>query len=137
MQINPYLLFDGCCRDAFEFYAECFGGKIDAMISHRGTPAEGHVAPEWVDKIMHARMTVGVWVLMGSDAPPDRSEGPARGFSVHYGTTDPQDAVRVFQKLAEGGTVKMAIQPTFWASQFGMLVDRFGIPWMVNCEAPR
>ena len=137
MQINPYLLFDGRCKEAFEFYAETFGGKIDAMIDHRGTPMEKHVPPEWLDKIMHARMTVGEWVLMGSDAPPDRYLGAPHGFSVHCGTTDPEDAKRVFSQLAEGGTVEMPIQPTFWSAQFGMLVDRFGIPWMVHCEAAR
>jgi PhnB protein len=72
---------------------------------------------------------------MGSDAPPDRYTGAPHGFSVHCGATDPEEAKRVFSQLAEGGTVEMPIQPTFWAAQFGMLVDRYGIPWMVNCEA--
>jgi PhnB protein len=70
---------------------------------------------------------------MGADAPPGRYEAP-KGFSVSIGIKDPVEAERIFHALAEDGTVQMPIQKTFWASRFGMLVDRFGIPWMVNCE---
>jgi len=133
MRVNPYLLFNGQCEAAFKFYADCFGGKIEAMLPHAGTPAEPHVPAEWRDKILHARMTVGEDVLIGSDAPPDRFEQP-KGFSVTIQLTDPAEAERVFHRLAEGGTVQMPIQQTFWATKFGMLVDRFGTPWMVNCQ---
>jgi PhnB protein len=133
MQINPYLMFHGDCKEAFEFYAKCLGGKIEAMLPHAGTPAEPHVAPEWRDKIMHARLAVGDAVLMASDAPPGHQEKP-QGFSVSVQIADPAEAERVFHALAEGGTVRMPIAETFWAHRFGMLVDRFGIPWMVNCQ---
>jgi len=133
MRVNPYLLFNGQCEAAFKFYADCFGGKIEAMLPHAGTPAEPHVPAEWRDKILHARMTVGEDVLIGSAAPPDRFEQP-KGFSVTIQLTDPAEAERVFHRLAEGGTVQMPIQQTFWATKFGMLVDRFGTPWMVNCQ---
>lgn len=133
MRVNPYLLFNGQCKEAFTFYAECLGGKIEAMLTHAGTPAEAHVPAEWRDKILHARMTVGEDVIMGSDAPPGRFE-PPKGFSVTIQLTDPAEAERIFQKLAEGATVQMPIQQTFWAARFGMLVDRFGTPWMVNCQ---
>ena len=89
----------------------------------------------WRNKIMHARLTVGDRILMGSDAPPDRYE-PMKGFSVTLGVDDPKDAERVFHALSENGTVQMPIQKTFWATRFGMLVDQFGTPWMVNCEQP-
>ena len=135
MQLNPYLTFDGRCEAAFEFYAKCLGGEIVAMIPHEGTPAADHVPSEWRNKIMHARLVVGDKVLMGSDAPPDRFEKP-QGFSVTLGVDKPADAERIFQALAEGGAVQMPIQETFWAFRFGMLVDQFGIPWMVNCEKP-
>ena len=82
---------------------------------------------------MHARLSVGDNVLMGSDAPPDRYE-PMKGFTVTLGIDDPHDAERVFHALSENGTVQMPIQETFWAVRFGMLVDRFGTPWMINCE---
>ncbi len=133
MQLNPYLTFRGECEAAFKFYAKVLGGKIEAMMPHEGTPAAEHVPPEWRSKIMHARLTVGDKVLMGSDAPPAHHE-PMKGFSVTLGVEDPADAERIFHALAENGTVRMPIQQTFWAARFGMLVDRFGTPWMINCE---
>jgi PhnB protein len=133
MRVNPYLLFNGRCQEAFTFYAECLGGKIEAMLPHAGTPAEGHVPPEWREKIMHARLSLGEDVIMGSDAPPGHFE-PPKGFSVTIQLTDPAEADRIFQRLSDGATVTMPIQQTFWAARFGMLVDRFGTPWMVNCQ---
>ena len=132
MQLNAYLLFKGNCEEAFKFYEKCLGGRIEAMIRHAGTPAEQHVPAEWRDKIMHAQLVVGDAVLMGSDAPLDRFEEP-RGFSVSLTTNDPAEAERLFHALEEGGKVRMPIQQTFWSPRFGMLVDRFGIPWMINC----
>ncbi|MGZ5121762.1 MAG: VOC family protein [Burkholderiales bacterium] len=133
MQINPYLLFNGQCEAAFKFYERVLGGKIDAMMTHAGTPAEAHVPPEWRNKIIHARLVVGDEVLMGSDAPPDRFQKP-QGFSVSIQINKPADAERIFKALAENGTVQMPFEQTFWAFRFGMCGDRFGIPWMVNCE---
>jgi PhnB protein len=133
MQLSPYLTFNGQCEAAFKFYERCLGGKIEAMITHAGTPAEAHVPTEWRNKILHARLIVGDQVLMGSDAPPERYEEP-KGFSVSLQINDPADAERIFHALGENGTVRMPIEQTFWAVRFGMLVDRFGIPWMVNCE---
>ena len=135
MHINPYLFFDGRCEEAFEFYAKVLGGKIIAMLPHEGTPAEGHVPAEWRSKIMHARLEIGDQALMASDAPPQYQEAAKGSYvSLHY--TDPADAERVFNGLAEGGTIRMAMEETFWAARFGMLVDRFGTPWMVNCDKP-
>ena len=133
MQVNPYLTFKGDCETAFKFYEKVLGGKIVMMQAHEGTPAAEQTPPEWRSKILHARMTVGDWVLMGSDAPPSRYEQP-KGFSVTVNVEDPAEADRIFQALAENGTVRMPIQKTFWAIRFGMLVDRFGTPWMINCE---
>jgi len=133
MQLNPYLLFNGQCEAAFKFYEKILGGKIVAMMPHEGTPAAGQVSPEWRKKILHARLSVGDEVLMGSDAPPDRYE-PMKGFSVTLGIDDPKEAERIFHALAENGAVRMPIEKTFWAERFGMLVDKFGTPWMINCE---
>ena len=133
MKLNSYLTFNGQCEAAFKFYEQCLGGKIVAMVTHVGTPAEEQVPAEWRNKILHARLIVGDEVLMGSDAPPDHYE-ESKGFSVTIGVDDPKDAERIFDALAKNGTVKMPIQKTFWAVRFGMLVDQFGIPWMVNCE---
>jgi PhnB protein len=135
MQLNPYLVFNGNCEAAFKFYEKVLGGKIEAMLPHEGTPAAEHVPPEWRNKIMHARLSVGDEVLMGSDAPPDRYEA-MKGFSVTLGIDRPADAERIFHALAEKGTVRLPIQQTFWAARFGMLVDQFGTPWMINCEQP-
>ena len=91
------------------------------------------VPAEWRQQILHARLTVGDEVLMGSDAPPERYKQP-QGISVSLNTKDTSEAERIFHALAENGTVQMPLQETFWAVRFGMLVDRFGTPWMINCE---
>ena len=134
MQVNAYLLFDGRCEEAFRFYEKCFNGKIVAMLTHKGTPAEEHVPARWVDKILHARLDIGDQVLMASDTPPDRYEKPA-GFSVSLQVKTPAEAERLFKALAEKGEIRMPLEKTFWSPSFGMLVDRFGIPWMINCDA--
>jgi PhnB protein len=90
------------------------------------------VPAEWREKILHARMTIGDTVLLASDAPPGHYEKPA-GFSVSIQLKDPEEAERIFHALAENGTVRMPIQETFWSPRFGMLVDEFDIPWMINC----
>jgi PhnB protein len=133
MQINPYLYFDGQCAAAFKFYEACLGAKIEAMMTHAGTPAESHVPAEWRDKILHARLTVDGQVLMASDAPPGRQQKP-QGFSVSLGFKDAAQGEKVFKALSEGGQVIMPYAQTFWAKGFGMLVDKFGIPWMINAE---
>lgn len=133
MQLNAYLHFNGNCEEAFKFYAQAFNGKIEAMFPHEGTPAAQHVPPEWRSKIMHARLVIGNNTLMGSDAPPQQYHQPS-GFSVSIGLNDVAEAERIFRSLSENGKVTMPLQETFWAARFGMLVDRFGIPWMINCE---
>jgi len=133
MQVNTYLNFNGQCEEAFRFYEKVFGGKIDAMIPHEGTPAAEHVPAAWLKKIMHAHLVAGNVVLMGSDVPPERYSQP-KGFAVALHTKQVSEGERIFHALAEGGNVGMPMQETFWAVKFGMLVDRFGIPWMVNCE---
>ena len=135
MQLNPYLTFDGRCEAAFRYYEKVLGGKIVAMMPHEGTPVAEHVPPEWRKKIIHARLVFGDKLLMGSDAPPDRYEEP-KGFSVTVGVDTAAEAERIFHALADNGTVRMPLQETFWAIRFGMLVDQFGIPWMVDCERP-
>ncbi len=132
MQINPYLFFEGNCREAFTLYSKILGGEIEAMITHAGTPAEHHVGPEWADKIMHASLQVSGQRIMASDAPSDRSDKP-RGFSVSLQVDTIEEAERVYNELTPGGRITMPLSETFWALRFGMFVDRFGTPWMVNC----
>ena len=114
MHVNPYLTFDGDCEQAFKAYAKVLGGEIVAMIPHEGTPAADHVPAEWRKKIIHARLVGNGMLLMGSDAPPDRYE-PMKGFSVTLNVKEPAEAERVFNALAEGGSVRMPLGETFWA----------------------
>ena len=132
MQLNPILTFNGQCEEAFKFYQQCLGGNIQTMMTWGDSPMADQVPSEWRDKIIHTTLIVGETTLMGGDAPPDRYEEP-RGFSVTININDPAEAERIFHALSEDGTVTMPLQQTFWAARFGMVVDRFGIPWMVNC----
>jgi PhnB protein len=135
MHVNPYLVFNGDCEMAIKFYQQTLGGEITMMMTHAGTPMEAHVPKEWQGKILHASLKIGDTVLMGSDAPPERYEKP-KGFSVSLVLDDTGEAERIFKTLSEGGSVQMPIQQTFWAARFGMLVDKFAIPWMINCNQP-
>jgi PhnB protein len=133
MNIVPYLWFNGTCAEAFRFYEKVLGGKIVDLLPHAGTPAAEHVPADWQDKIMHAYMKVGDATLMASDVPPAHYK-PAQGLSVSLHVKTEDEAERIFKALAEGGTVTMPMEKTFWAARFGMLVDRFGTPWMINCD---
>jgi PhnB protein len=99
---------------------------------HKGTPAAEQPA-EWLKKILRGRLIVHGQVLMASDALPPRYDRP-KGYSVSLQVNTPAEAERIFHSLTENGQVQMPIQQTFWTARFGMLVDRFGIPWMINCE---
>jgi PhnB protein len=133
MEVSSYLIFNGQCEAAFKFYEKCLGGKISFIASYAGSPMENQVPAEWGQKIMHATLMVGDKVLMGCDPPPDHFQAP-KGFSVSINFDDPVEAERIFKALAEGGTTLMPFQKTFWSPGFGMAIDRFGIPWMANCE---
>ena len=132
---NTYLNFKGNCEEAFKAYERILGGTIIALIKPQGTPMASHVAPDFQDKVMHVRMSLGGAVIMGSDTPHDNFQVP-QGFSVNIGVDTSEEADRIYAALAEGGTQIMPIAETFWAHRFGMCVDRFGTPWMVNCEKP-
>ena len=133
MELVPYLGFTGQCEAAFRFYEQCLGGKITALVRFEGSPAAEHVPTEMRSQIMHARLEANGAVLMGSDGPSEEGAGPGSTYvSLHL--TDPAEAERIFQALSEGGKVQMPMEETFWAARFGMAIDRFGTPWMVNCE---
>ncbi len=136
MKLNPLLSFRGQCEAAFKSYERCFGGRIVTMLTYASSPNRESVPQEWREKIFHATLAVGDNVLMGGDVLPEQYEEP-KGFQVLIGIDDPADAERMFQALAEKGTVRMPLQQTFWAVRFGVLVDQFGIPWVINCEQPQ
>jgi len=133
MQLHTYLNFNGDCEAAFNFYARCLGGKIEFKMTHKESPMAQQTPPDWQDKIMHMRINIDGQVLMGSDSSVRLSR--SRRFQVSINLTDAAQAERIFTALQEGGTVRMPLQETFWALRFGMLTDRYGTPWMVNCEA--
>jgi PhnB protein len=135
MQLNPYLTFHGQCEAAFKFYEKCLGGKIVMSMTFAESPMAEQVPPNWREKINHATFALGTQVLGGSDVPPDRYQKP-QGISVSINVDAPEEADRIFKRLAENGTVQMPIQETFWAQRFGMLVDQYGTPWMINCGKP-
>jgi PhnB protein len=135
MKINPYLNFNGNCAEAFQFYVKILGGKDLHIMSFRDSPMAGQVAANEKDLVMHAGFTAGDTMIMGSDAPGGRYDRP-QGYAVSIGVDTPDEAGRIFAALSEGGTVGMPIAETFWAKRFGMVTDRFGTHWMVNCEKP-
>ena len=132
MQVNPYLFYNGNCEAALKFYQKVLGAEIVAMLTYEGGPAEMQIPPEWKKKIMHAKISIDGEVIMASDAYPGHFHQP-QGFSVSLQVEDPADAERRFKALAEGGSVNMPFGKTFFSKGFGMCVDQFGIPWMVNC----
>ena len=132
MQLSAYLNFNGDCAAAFAVYAKCFGGTITFTQKFGDSPMKDQVPADWYDKIMHTTLTVGDNVLMGADAPPSHYV-PVQGIHVSVGAISQAEGERIFNTLAEGGKVTMPCQKTFWSPGFGSAVDRFGIPWMVNC----
>lgn len=134
MQLNPYLNFNGQCEEAFKTYEKCLNGKIEFIMTHEQSPMADKIPPEWKKKIMHATLRFGEQVIMGADAPPQYYQQP-QGFSVSISLNDPAEAERIFKELSAGGSVRMPLEKTFWAERFGMFTDRFGTPWMINCEA--
>jgi PhnB protein len=134
MQMTTYLSFKGECEAAFKFYEQCLDGQLGAIFRYAGSPLADQVPADWQDKVMHGSFTLGDQVLMGGDVAPDRYEQP-KGFSLSLQMQSPADAERIFHELAKDGTVVMPLEKTFWAARFGMVVDRFGIPWLINCEA--
>jgi PhnB protein len=135
MQINPYLNFNGQCETAFKFYEQVLGGKITFRMTWSEMPGADQFPPEMQKLIMHATLNVGDRILMGADSPPDRYQQP-KGMNVSLHLKDVAEGERVFNALAEHGNVTMPFQKTFWSPGFGMCVDQFGIPWMVNTEGP-
>jgi len=134
MTLTPCLnlSFNGQCEAAFKHYERCMNGRITFMLTWGDSPMGKDAPPEWSGRIVHATLVIGETRLQGSDAAPGAYESP-RGFVI---TLNPSqaDAERLFTDLSEGGTVTMPLQETFWAIRFGVLTDRFGIPWAINCE---
>ena len=129
MAYRPYLFFGGNCREALTRYQEIFGGDL-TLLTMKDVPGEEPPADK-ADLIIHAALVVGDDVLMASDDPMSEDFGPVQGMMVSYDAADLDTANRVFDALAEGGTVTQKLEPTFFSEAFGMCVDRYGTPWMI------
>ncbi|MBI4910524.1 MAG: VOC family protein [Acidobacteria bacterium] len=132
--VNPYIAFKGNCRQAVEFYKSALGAEVLFTQTYGESPMSD-MGP--ADNIMHCSIQVGGSTIMMCDDP--RPDGGAAGsnISLAIGLNDPARAKQLFDNLAEGGAVVMPLGKTFWAEAFGMLTDKFGIKWMVNCDAPK
>jgi PhnB protein len=133
MQITPYLSFDGQCKVAFKFYERVLDGKVTFQMTWGEMPGADKFPAEAHKLIMHSSLSVGDQVLMGADSPPGSYQKPT-GMSVSLHLKDTAEGQRIFKALAENGTMIMPFEKTFWSPGFGMCVDQFGTPWMINCE---
>ena len=135
-QANPYVIFNGTCRQAMEFYQRSFGGELSLMTYAEMPGGCADFPQEAKDWIMHARLTMGPAVLMASDTRPGIpvQQGNHVFISIHCDSV--QEAGKLFNALGEQGEVTMPLQETFWALRFGMLTDQFGIKWMLNLDKP-
>ena len=122
MKVSTVLSFKGDCEAAFKFYEQHLGGQPGPIFRYAGSPMADSVPPDWRDKIMHGSIVVGDHLL----AP--------KGFSLSLQISDTAEAERIYNALVPNGTVLMPLEKTFWAARFGSVVDRFGVPWLINCE---
>jgi PhnB protein len=137
MAFRPYLAFAGNCREAFTRYREIFGGEL-VLLTMGDVPADAGPPPPGTDPdtIMHAALMTPDALLMGADDPTGSFQGNVNGICVNCSLSDPAEAKRAFDALAEGGEVQQPMSETFFSPAFGMCTDRFGVPWMVMVDAP-
>lgn len=130
-----YLAFNGDCADAMRFYERALGGKLEVLMSGADSPIAAQMPKEFAHRILHARLALsGGGMLYGGDAPAHLPYEGIKGVSITLNYDTVADARKVFDALADGGRVTMPMQPAFWARTWGMLVDTFGTPWIVNGE---
>ena len=130
--LNAYLFYNGNCEAAFKYYEKVLGGKIEFMLRADEGPADMKPEPGFEKKIMHARMSISGNILMASDAPPGHFRSP-QGVALSLTIPNLAEAEKTYKALAEGGSESMPFGKTFFSKGFGMCVDQFGQPWMVNC----
>ena len=130
-----YLAFDGNCAEAMRFYESALGGKLEVLMSGADSPMAAQIPKEVAHRILHARLALkGGGLLYAGDAPMNMPYQGIHGVSITLNYDSVAEARKTFDELAAGGKVTMAMQPSFWAKSFGMLVDKFGTPWIVNGE---
>ena len=137
--VQPYLWsFNGRCEEALNFYRDVLGAEIVMLMRFKDAPCPPDpeaVPPEWVDKVMHANLRIGESTIFASDGRCGDQNAGFNGFSLSLTVKTDAEARRLFDALADGGQVTMPMDKTFFASSFGMVVDRFGVTWMVIVEA--
>jgi PhnB protein len=133
MRISPHLCFDGQCREAMQLYQSILGGKIETMLTYGESPMASSTDSQWHNRIVHATLLVGDVELTGVDMIPDSYQRP-QGFFVTLGVDGVERARQIFRSLCQNGTVRVPFEKTFWSPGFGVLVDRFGIPWEINAS---
>ena len=134
-QAIAYLAFNGNCAEAMRFYEKALGGKIEIMMSGADSPMKDEMPKEYLDRIMHARLVLpGGGTLYAGDAPAHEPYEGIKGVSITLDYDTVEEAEKVFNALSEGGKVTMPMAGAFWAKRFGMLVDKFGVPWIINGE---
>jgi PhnB protein len=138
MELEPYLHFGGTCEEALNFYRGVFGGEITSLNRFEGSPMMHELPPEYASKIMHANFVGanGSLKFMASDGRPSSTHEHGSRISLAISTADVAQGERVFRALADGGTISMEFQKTFWGATFGTLTDKYGIDWMVNAGLP-
>jgi PhnB protein len=133
-RLNPYIQFKDNARQALDFYKEVFGGEL--AVNTFGEFGQQD-SPD-ADKVMHGQLeTANGFTLMASDTPPGMERNPGNNISVSLSGDDADDLRRYWDRLSDGGTVAVPLEKQMWGDEFGMCVDRFGIPWMVNIIQPR
>ena len=133
MNVNPYLSFEGRCAEAIEFYKKALGAEVETLMHFKDMPAgacPGGVKPETANKVMHSQLHIGDSMIMATDG---QCAGKANfsGISLSLRAKDDAQAAKAFNALSDGGQVTMPLGRTFFSSSFGMVTDRFGVPWMV------
>ena len=134
MKVQAYISFGGRCEEALEFYKKSIGVEVTGLMRWKESPdAAMKGPPGYEEKVMNAAFRIGETQMMADDG---MGEAPAqfKGMTLAIEVADDAEAKRVFTALGEGGNVKMPLAKTFWTSSFGMLIDKFGVPWMVNVK---
>jgi PhnB protein len=135
MQVQSYLMFNGRCEEAIEFYKKALGAQVEMLMRFKEAP-EGQCAPGTDDKIMHSSFRIGDTVVMATDGMSVGQPLEFKGFSLTLDAKDEADAERLFGALANGGKVFQPLIKTFFSPKFGVVSDKFGVSWMVIVPQP-
>lgn len=133
MRITTHLCFDGNCRAAFDWYRDILGCSIETMLSYGESPLAATIEKQWHGRIVHATLKLDDFELTGVDTLPQDYK-PPQGFFVTLSIQEPAQALKTFDALSDGAKITAPFRETFWSARFGVLIDRYAIPWEINCE---